>query len=363
MKTNITSGKVLVGGKPAPGIALHGYHAVAYFDGGTPRMGDADIALVHDDATYRFSSKAHLDKFVAKPESYIPVQVPDHKEAARFHLVIQGRCNVSFASGQQVDLQAGDLILIPKGRAHVLADSAGRSAAPLEQAIKNSGYTGAGIFVLGEENLAASTQMVCGHFSFRDGADHPLLQALPEFIVISAATRARVPLLGEVLHLIKRKMPANDLGTAAALVRLSEIVFIELLNVEISGSPEFARITSALIDKKIGRALSLIHAEPGRAWTVEVLARELGMSRSSFSDRFRDLVGCGAITYVADWRLQKALAMLDGSNWSVREIATRSGYQSPAAFTRAFAAKFGISPTKYRLAGLQPTKTRESRQA
>ena len=143
------------------------------------------------------------------------VQVPDYKEAARFHLVIQGRCNVSFASGQQVDLQAGDLIFDSQRPCHVLADSAGRSAAPLEQVIKNSGYTGAGIFVLGEENLDASTQMVCGHFSFRDGADHPLLQALPEFIVMSAATRARVPLLGEVLHLIERKTLADDLVTAA----------------------------------------------------------------------------------------------------------------------------------------------------
>jgi len=291
------------------------------------------------------------------------VQVPDFMEAARFHLVVQGRCNVSFASGQQVNLQAGDLILIPKGRAHVLADSAGRPAAPLEQVIKDSGYTGAGIFALGEENLDASTQMVCGHFSFRDGADHPLLQALPEFIVISAATRARVPLLGEVLHLIERKTLANDLGTAAALARLSEILFIELLSVGISGSPEFVRITSALKDRQIGRALSLIHAEPGRAWTVEALARELGMSRSSFSDRFRDLVGCGAISYVADWRLQKALAMLDESNWSTREIATRSGYRSPAAFTRAFAAKFATSPTRYRSAGLPPKQPRQSRQA
>jgi AraC family transcriptional activator of mtrCDE len=291
------------------------------------------------------------------------MQVPDHKEAARFHLVVRGLCNVSFASGQQVDLHPGDLILIPKGRAHVLADSAGRSAAPLEQVIKNSGYTGTGIFALGGENPDASTQLVCGHFSFRDGADHPLLQALPEFILTSAATRARVPLLGEVLHLIERKTLANDLGTAAALVRLSEIVFIELLSLGISESPELVRITSALKDKQIGRALSLIHAEPGRVWTVEVLARELGMSRSSFSDRFRDLVGCGAISYVADWRLQKALAMLDQSNWSMREIAIRSGYRSPAAFTRAFAAKFSISPTKYRLAGLPPKQPQEARQA
>lgn len=291
------------------------------------------------------------------------VQVPNFKEAARFHLVVKGLCNVSFASGRQVDIHPGDLILIPKGRAHVLADSAGRSAAPLEQVIKNSGYAGTGIFALGGENPDASTQLVCGHFSFRDGADHPLLQALPEFILISAATRARVPLLGEVLHLIERKTLANDLGTGAALVRLSEIVFIELLSLGISESPELGRVTSALKDRQIGRALSLIHAQPERAWTVEMLARELGMSRSSFSDRFRDLVGCGAISYVADWRLQKALAMLDQSNWSMREIATRSGYRSPAAFTRAFTAKFSISPTNYRLSGLPLKQPQEARQA
>jgi hypothetical protein len=72
MKTNVTSGKTLVGGKPAPGLALHGYDAVAYFDGGKPMLGDAEIAVVHDDATYRFSSNANLDKFIANPAHYMP---------------------------------------------------------------------------------------------------------------------------------------------------------------------------------------------------------------------------------------------------------------------------------------------------
>ncbi len=276
------------------------------------------------------------------------IQVPEHKQAARFHLVVQGRCTVGFSNGQTVELQPGDMILIPKGRAHILADSAGRHAAPLEKVIQESGYQGQGVFVLGEGDPDAATQMVCGHFSFRDGADHPLLRALPDFLLTSAATRARHPLLDEMLRLIVRKSFADDYGTVSAVIRLSEIVFIELLNIEIGQSPELGRISAAIRDKQIGRALSLIHGEPGRAWSVEILASEVGMSRSRFAERFRELVDQSPMSYLSEWRLQKALALLSQSSWSVQEIANRTGYQSPAAFSRAFTEAFGAPPSRFR---------------
>ncbi len=276
------------------------------------------------------------------------IQVPEHKQAARFHLVVQGRCTVGFSNGQTVELQPGDMILIPKGRAHILADSAGRHAAPLEKVIQESGYQGQGVFVLGEGDPDGATQMVCGHFSFRDGADHPLLRALPDFLLTSAATRARHPLLDEMLRLIVRKSFADDYGTVSAVIRLSEIVFIELLNIEIGQSPELGRISAAIRDKQIGRALSLIHGEPGRAWSVEILASEVGMSRSRFAERFRELVDQSPMSYLSEWRLQKALALLSQSSWSVQEIANRTGYQSPAAFSRAFTEAFGAPPSRFR---------------
>jgi hypothetical protein len=98
------------------------------------------------------------------------VTVPDFEQAARFHLVVQGQCHVGFASGDSVELTAGDLILIPRGRSHVLADKPRRSAPPLEHVLQDAGYDGQGVLAVGKGVSDASTQMICGHFSFRKGA-------------------------------------------------------------------------------------------------------------------------------------------------------------------------------------------------
>lgn len=276
------------------------------------------------------------------------VEVPDLSQAARFHQVIQGSCHVSFASGESLDLMPGDLVLIPRGRAHVLADRAGRPAPPLENLLEQVGYDGEGVLVVGEGNPQASTQLICGHFTFRSGADHPILRALPEYLLTTAAVRAQEPWLDEMLRLVARRVFSDEIGAPASVRRLSEIVFIELLRAGIAQSPALKAVIEAFRDHQIGRALELIHARPGDAWTVESLAAQVGMSRSRFAERFSDLMDQGPMAYLADWRLQKALALLDQSRHSVQHIARQTGYRSPAAFTRAFSGKFGLAPREYR---------------
>ncbi|HUS95528.1 MAG TPA: cupin domain-containing protein, partial [Hyphomicrobiaceae bacterium] len=166
------------------------------------------------------------------------VTVPAYKQAARFHLVIQGRCHVGLPSGRAVDLGPGDLILIPRGHEHTLADSPGRAPAPLERVIEESGYDGRGVFVVGTGNSQAATQMVCGHLGFTQGADHPLLRALPEVIVMTAGDRARQPLLDETLRLVARRAFTEGPGSTAAIARLSEVFFIEAVRGSIAQSPE-----------------------------------------------------------------------------------------------------------------------------
>ncbi|RMF10818.1 MAG: AraC family transcriptional regulator [Alphaproteobacteria bacterium] len=276
------------------------------------------------------------------------VTVPEHPQAARFHLVVQGTLHVRLNSGAAVDLHPGDLILIPRGASHVMMDVAGRAAPPLETVIRDSGYDGGGVFVLGEGDPNASTQMICGHFTFRRGADHPLLQALPEFFVTSMSARARQPWLDEVLRLVTQRIFSDELGSAASVTRLSEIMFIELLRTGIVQHPDLQAVLEAFRDPQIGRALQLMHKNPEQPWTVQSLASAVGMSRSRFAERFRSLIGVGPMSYLSDWRLQKALALLDESRHSVQQIAAQTGYQSPAAFTRAFSGKFGVAPSAYR---------------
>ncbi|UTW44168.1 AraC family transcriptional regulator [bacterium SCSIO 12696] len=276
------------------------------------------------------------------------VEVPSFEEAARFHLVVQGRCHVQLPSGQALELGPGDLVLIPRGASHVLSDAPDKTAPPLETVLKDAGYNGCGVLALGSGNANASTQMVCGHFSFRDGASHPILRSLPDYLITSAADRAKQPLLDETLRLIVRRIFSDAPGSTTAVTRLSEIVFIELLRAGIGANPQIESALEAFSDPKIGRALQLIHTRPEEPWTVERLASEAAMSRSRFSDRFRELLDTAPMSYLSEWRLQKALALLDDTRISVQQVASQIGYQSPAAFSRAFCGKFGVAPKEYR---------------
>ncbi|MGB3176794.1 MAG: AraC family transcriptional regulator [Albidovulum sp.] len=276
------------------------------------------------------------------------VTVPEFGAAARFHLVMQGQLNVTTACGTELTMGPGDLVMIPRGWSHVLADAPGRAAQLLDNVLKETGYDGQGVLRIGTGDDSASTQLLCGHFTFRDRADHPILRALPDHILITAAMRLREPLLDEMLRLAARRAFSDRLGSTAAITRLSEIVFIETLRAGIGQSPELMARINGFRDRQIGRALELIHLSPDKSWTVESLATEVAMSRSRFAERFRDLMGTGPMSYLSDWRLQKSLAMLERSQSNIQEIAGLAGYASPAAFTRAFAGKFGIAPSEYR---------------
>jgi AraC family transcriptional activator of mtrCDE len=276
------------------------------------------------------------------------ITVPAYEQAARFHFVIQGCCHVSLPSGSNIVLEPGDVVLIPRGRGHVLADRLGRAPAPLERVIQESGYDGKGAFVIGKSDPQATTQMVCGHLGFSQGADHPLLGALPEVILITQADRGRYPLLDESLRLVARRALSDEIGAAASIARLSEVFFIEAVRASVERHPPLANVMTAMTDLHIGRALELVHKTPGDPWTVETLAKASGMSRSRFAERFTELVSVAPMAYVTEWRLQKALATLSSSKASVKEVAAQAGYQSAAAFARAFAQRFGIPPTDTR---------------
>lgn len=276
------------------------------------------------------------------------VTVPVLEQAARFHLVVQGQCLVKLPEEEPVILGPGDLILIPKGQTHILSDSPVEDAPPLEEVLDAVDYDGDGVLVVGNGNPNASTQLICGHFTFRKGADHPVLRSLPDHLLTTASMRAQNPWLDEVLRLINRQMFSDKIGSDASVRRLSEIMFIELLRAGIEDREEMRVLLKGFQDPQIGQALDLMHRDPTHTWTVESLARQVGMSRSRFADRFNDLVGQGPMSYLTDWRLQKALSILDHSNCSVQQVAVQIGYQSPAAFTRAFAGKFGMAPTLYR---------------
>lgn len=291
-------------------------------------------------STIYFSTEFHPDFSIA---------VPSYLHACRFHVVIEGACHVSLTDGRGIRLAEGDVAFIPNGAAHILSSDGRIDGEHLEDALRSAKFTGRGPFVVGSGG--SPCRLVCGHFTFADGADHPLLRAIPELLYISAADRADMPMLDDVLKLMMRRMMEDDVGAAASVSRLSEVLYIEAMRASISKAPELARLMSAILDPQIGRALSLVHGDIAAPWTVESLASAAGMSRSRFAERFRELIGCGPIAYIGEWRLQRALAMLARPRTPIKSIAHAVGYQSAAAFTRVFTERFGHSPREHRQNG------------
>lgn len=277
------------------------------------------------------------------------IGVPDYAAAIRFHYVVQGECYIRRGDGEAHHLRQGDLALIPAGAAHAISDSSARKPVVLEKVLEDAGYTGSGTLIIGDGCEHAATRLMCGHFTFAEGSDHPLLRSLPDLIHVSAGLRRSTFWLDEALRLMARQMADNNLGSSAVVRRMSEIIFIETIRSSASQSEQLSGLLEALNDPKISRAIEAMHRDVATQWTVETLAGEAAMSRSRFAARFQELVGCGPLTYLAEWRLQKACMLLREGKVSVQEVAGRIGYQSPAAFTRAFANMFGESPTSFRV--------------
>lgn len=281
------------------------------------------------------------------------VAVPAHAKAARFHLAVQGRCHVRVAERHDLLLNTGDLIVIPNGAAHVLSDSPKSTPAPLEDVLQRAGFTGDGTLVYGgDPQPDADSKLICGHFAFAEGADHPLLRALPPYLLVTAELRARAPWLDELMRLITRQMFAESPGFTASVIRLSEALFIEVVRACAEQDETLRKVIEALGDPRIGRALSLMHRGVERDWTLDGIAREVGMSRSRFAEQFQSLMGCAPMSYLSDLRLQKAMTLLTGTGEPVQRVAAQVGYQSPAAFSRAFSNRYGRSPSDIRRAAI-----------
>ena len=279
------------------------------------------------------------------------VAIPSQGRPACFHLVAQGRCHVCVGDACDVVLNPGDLILIPNGAAHVLCDPPDTAPVPLADIVRQSGYAGEGVLVHGgEPSPDADTKLICGHFSFAEAADHPLLRALPAYLLVTAEVRARAPWLDELMRLITRQMFAGPPGVTASVIRLSEALFIEVVRTCADQDDGLRKVIEALADPRIGRALGLLHRGIDKDWTLDRIASEVGMSRSRFADRFQALMGCAPMSYLTDLRLQKAMNLLAGTGDPIQRVAARVGYQSPAAFSRAFAQRYGHSPSEVRRA-------------
>jgi AraC-like DNA-binding protein len=271
------------------------------------------------------------------------------REFASFHIVLAGQAflEVEGADGQRA-LQAGDLVMLPHGSAHVVRDAPSTRATRLEQLVADGSVDVRG--TLRNRRSGARTVLVCGGFHFEDGTNHPLLAALPRVLHVSGKSRGVATWLRTTLSFIAHESNTGGPGAETVIARLADVLFVEAIRSHLSTrEARESGLAVALRDPRIGGALALLHREPEADWDVARLARRVGMSRTAFATRFVALVGESPLRYATQCRMNKAVALLRSSDATIPQIAERVGYDSDVGFSRAFRRHVGTPPAAYRL--------------
>jgi AraC-like DNA-binding protein len=259
-----------------------------------------------------------------------------------FHVVTSGRMWLETEQEERW-IQLGDLALVPHGDGHVLRSEPGAPAPgilELEREPVSDRYE-----IIRHGAGGEPTGLICGAVRFEHPAAGNLIEILPSTIHIEAARSPRLEWMQSLLRLMASEAAELRPGGEAVITRLGDILVIQAIRAWMESDPAAQRgWLGALQDPQIGRAISLIHRDPARDWTVASLAHELAMSRSAFAARFTELVGEPVMSYVARWRMHVAVAALKEEGATVGQLADRLGYRSEAAFSRAFKRVIGVSP-------------------
>jgi AraC-like DNA-binding protein len=272
------------------------------------------------------------------------------EHVAFFHFLTEGSCKVRPADGGEVlEVKAGDLVLFPTEGRHLMGTDL--QLAPMEAEALAAGDNPADpeVYCLRYGGGGAMTRFVCGYLALSRSVFRPLFESLPRVLRIPMGDGPAAALLRDLFRAGVRESADLRPGAGSTLAKLAELLFVEALRRYIEGLPPGGNGWLAGVrDPQIGRALGLLHADPVRAWTVDELARETALSRSGLAERFTALVGESPMQYLTRWRLALAAQMLRAGREPILRIAERSGYDSEAAFNRAFKREFGAPPAAWR---------------
>jgi len=278
------------------------------------------------------------------------VELPPFEGYMMFHVITAGHCWLEVAGEAPRLLQQGSLVLIPHGNGHSIRSHPEDEVVPLfdipveqiSERYEIMRYGGAGDL----------THLTCGVVRFDHVAGQQLISLLPKVLHIDSWAEEEGSWLQSTLRFIATEARELRPGGETVITHLADILIIQAIRswIESTSEAESGWLV-ALRDRQIGKALAAIHREPEKDWSVDLLAKEVGMSRSGFSARFTDLVGESAMRYLTQWRMQLARMQLKETSDSLSVLADRLGYQSEAAFCRAFKRVFGVPPGSVRQAG------------
>jgi AraC-like DNA-binding protein len=266
-----------------------------------------------------------------------------------FHVLSFGGAYLQVeGAAEPVRVEDGDVVLFPIGHPHSLYDD---PMSPLTRLVHLDYNPQRGHQVVDGEGEGPKLLMLCGAFHFEYPSDFPLLQRLPKLIHIPGAQGRMEQGFADIVRLIARESASQQLGTEIMLRRLTELLFIQIIRLWIDQQAEASvGWVGALRDQLISAALGLIHQSPAHKWTVNELAEAVALSRSAFSARFTELVGEPPMTYLTRWRMLRATRLLK-NEVRMETIAQLLGYESEAAFRKAFKREIGIPPAQYRKLG------------
>ena len=260
-----------------------------------------------------------------------------------FHFVTLGECRLEVPAAKPLLLRRGTLALVPHGAGHVLSSGVGLNPTPLFDTQRKRLSERYEVLQLGGDGEL--THLICGAVRFDHPAAIQLVSQLPKVINVDSARSRDEAWLHSTLDLMETESKELRPGGETVVTRLADVLVIQAIRAWLaSDSGSQAGWLAAVEDKHIGRAIALIHRLPAQDLSLEKLAAAAAMSRSAFAARFADLVGVPPMQYLARWRMQLALSLLQHSNDPLATIADQIGYQSEAAFSRAFKRLFGESP-------------------
>lgn len=278
----------------------------------------------------------------AEYETPWAVSLPPTGGEARFHVITAGHAWLQGPGLPRRLLNTGDLVLLPHGAGHELADDPATRPLPNEAICAEylSDHYGQFRYKAGRD-----TRLVCVKARFEDPTSQRLISLLPNIIHVPAADTHTMHSIDQTVAFIGQEARALRPGGETIIKRLADILLIQAIRWWIESEPSARRgWLGALRDRQIGRVILLIHREPARQWTITSLASEVAMSRSALAARFKELVGESVMRYLAGWRMHLALSSLREEKVDIGRLAERVGYQSESAFNRAFKRHVGMSP-------------------
>ena len=289
------------------------------------------------------------------------IVMPEVDQVIFFHVVTSGECWAGVQGEQPLRLGRGDIVILPQGDPHVMSSAPGVRGADVdwqrEMKLHNKPFRvaqpGAGLpgptscgGVPGKD-FDVDTSLVCGFIGCDKRPFNPLLATLPRLLHLPGTAGSAWG--AAFAQLAASESAGANPGSEALLERMAEMMFVDAVRRPMNSLPEQSTgWLAGLRDRFVGRALALMHDKPAHGWSIDELGNQVGLSRSALHERFVELVGVPPIQYLAQWRMQLASRLLRESQSSVLSIALSVGYDSEAAFGRAFKRLVGMPPAAWR---------------